>query len=174
MTSHERVLTACAFQRPDRIPRFDNFWSYPDCWRARLGPPELLTDMAIWYPDETPWPTRTRRLREEGEYVYEVDSWGRTVRGRTGAFFVETLQAAVSDGQSLDRIVFDSPQLDFRDLTGKMAPSVSFAIEAEARRIIDLGREGGVVIGTHSVSPEISLENFMAYHECCLKYGDFS
>jgi uroporphyrinogen-III decarboxylase len=48
------------------------------------------------------------------------------------------------------------------------------AIEAEAREIIDLGRDGGVVIGTHSVSPEIPLENFLAYHECCLSYGTSS
>jgi uroporphyrinogen-III decarboxylase len=47
-------------------------------------------------------------------------------------------------------------------------------IEAEARQIIDLGRDGGVVIGTHSVSPEVPLENFVAYHEFCETYGDFA
>ena len=46
-------------------------------------------------------------------------------------------------------------------------------IQAEAREIIDLGRDGGVVIGTHSVSPEIPLEHFVAYHETCLIYGNF-
>ena len=40
-------------------------------------------------------------------------------------------------------------------------------IEAEAREIIDLGRDGGVIIGSHSVSPEIPLENYLAYHEFC-------
>ena len=47
-------------------------------------------------------------------------------------------------------------------------------IEAEAREIIDLGRDGGVIIGTHSISPEIPLENFVIYHEFCLQYGLFS
>ena len=47
-------------------------------------------------------------------------------------------------------------------------------IEAEAREIIDLGRDGGVVIGTHSVSPEIPLENYVVYHDFCLKYGEFA
>ena len=47
-------------------------------------------------------------------------------------------------------------------------------IEAEAREIIDLGREGGVIIGTHSISPEIPLENFVIYHEFRLQYGLFS
>ena len=48
------------------------------------------------------------------------------------------------------------------------------AIEAEAREIIDLGRDGGIVIGSHSVSPEIPLENFVAYHDVCTSYGNFS
>ncbi len=47
-------------------------------------------------------------------------------------------------------------------------------IEAEAREIIDLGRNGGVVIGTHSISPEIPLEHFVAYREVCRTYGDFT
>jgi hypothetical protein len=47
-------------------------------------------------------------------------------------------------------------------------------IEAEARALIDLGRDGGLIIGTHSVSPEISLENFAAYDRCCRTYGDFA
>ena len=44
-------------------------------------------------------------------------------------------------------------------------------IEEEARRIIDLGRDGGIVIGTHSVSPEIPLPHFAAYREVCETYG---
>ena len=46
-------------------------------------------------------------------------------------------------------------------------------IESEARELIDLGREGGLVIGTHSVSPEIPLENYALYHDFCRTYGDF-
>jgi uroporphyrinogen decarboxylase len=46
-------------------------------------------------------------------------------------------------------------------------------IKAEAREIIDLGREGGVVIGTHSISPEIPIEYYAAYHEFVLDYGKF-
>lgn len=36
-------------------------------------------------------------------------------------------------------------------------------IEAEAREIIDLARNGGVAVGTHSVSPEIPLGDFAIY-----------
>lgn len=46
-------------------------------------------------------------------------------------------------------------------------------IEAEAREIIDLGRNGGVVIGTHSLSPEVPIENFAAYLNICRTYGVF-
>ena len=46
-------------------------------------------------------------------------------------------------------------------------------IVAETRAIIDAGREGGVIIGTHSISPEIPLENYLAYHETCLTHGVF-
>ena len=46
-------------------------------------------------------------------------------------------------------------------------------IEAEAREIIDLGRDGGVIIGTHSVSPEIPLENYLVYHDFCSSHGEF-
>jgi uroporphyrinogen decarboxylase len=47
-------------------------------------------------------------------------------------------------------------------------------IQAEAREIIDLGRDGGIVIGTHSVSPEIPIDHFAAYLDTCLTYGSFS
>ena len=47
-------------------------------------------------------------------------------------------------------------------------------IEREAREIIDLGRNGGVVIGTHSISPEIPIEHFECYDRTCRTYGDFS
>lgn len=350
MTSQERVLTACAFQRPDRIPRFDGFWSYPPEWEERLGPCANLSDIAIWTPNETTFPTRARLLKEENGWIYEVDGWGRTVRRRPDAYFMETLEVPVPEGADLDAVEFDSPQRDLRYLqgygtaaehdevlrqkrlqycvfaktggpylrttfvrgeeqflldisgdpplaraladkvgdfltavgvealhrwglqetgiwiyddiayndgpmcspksfekvflpayrrmisaykkagaryvffhsdgdirpildmlvdagidglnplerragmspvelrkryprlvlTGGMCNTATLVngpaerIRAEAREIIDLGRKGGVVIGTHSVSPEISLENFAVYHDVCLTYGNFN
>ena len=46
-------------------------------------------------------------------------------------------------------------------------------IEEETRDLIEMGRDGGFVIGTHSISPEIPIEFFEAYHRTCLKYGRF-
>ena len=51
MTPKERVLRACEFRAADRIPRFDNFWEYPDSWQKVLGPPDDLSDIAIWIPN---------------------------------------------------------------------------------------------------------------------------
>jgi uroporphyrinogen decarboxylase len=44
-------------------------------------------------------------------------------------------------------------------------------IEAETQAILDMGREGGLIVGTHSVSPEIPLAHFEAYHRTCAAYG---
>jgi uroporphyrinogen-III decarboxylase len=46
-------------------------------------------------------------------------------------------------------------------------------VEHEARTLIDLGREGGFVIGTHSVGPEVPLASFAAYQRACERYGSF-
>ena len=36
-----------------------------------------------------------------------------------------------------------------------------------------MGRDGGVVIGTHSISMEVPLDNFCVYDRVCKTYGDF-
>ncbi len=145
------MLTACRFRRPDRIPRFDGFWEFPDSWQERLGPREALSDVAIWYPDETPFPTRARRLKEEGGYVHEVDSWGRTIRRRPDAYFVEPLRTVIAQPADLDALRFDSPDLDARYRTGKMDPSVTYpsdqemdkALAEDKRRHCVFGKTGG-------------------------------
>lgn len=113
--AHERVLAACAFRRPDRIPRIDNFWEVPEGWAERLGEPlEQISDVAIWCPNEGILPTRARRIEEKGGWVYEVDAWGRTVRRRAGAYFSETLEVALPPGADPDALTFDRPDLDLR------------------------------------------------------------
>lgn len=114
MNSKERVLAACAFRSPDRIPRVEFFWDYPESWREQLGPVESLNDVAIWSPNEGTFPTRAHMIKHEENYVYEVDRWGRTVRYREGAYFVETLEVPLKDGRDVDTIQFDPPDLDIR------------------------------------------------------------
>ena len=47
-------------------------------------------------------------------------------------------------------------------------------VEKETKELIDLGRNGGLVIGTHSISPEIPLDYFEIYHRACNTYGNYS
>ncbi|HUT93749.1 MAG TPA: uroporphyrinogen decarboxylase family protein [Thermoguttaceae bacterium] len=165
LSAKQRVLHACEFRPPDRLPRFDSFWEFPDSWRQRLGDPEDLTDVSIWYPDETPFPSRARRLKEADGYVYEIDGWGRTVRRRPGAFFVETLEAPIADGARLDSIRFDPPALDSRYLTGRMAPPVTYGSDAEMheglaedkRRLCVFGKTGGPYLRSTYVRGETAL-----------------
>lgn len=142
LTSHERVLAACAFQRPDRIPRFDSFWEYPDTWRRRLGPPAALSDLAIWIPDETPFPTSARLLKEEGGWVYEVDGWGRTIRRREGAYFYETLAVAVPAGVDIDTVHFDPPDLDLRFTRAQSEAGEGDLAQARRQHCV-FGKTGG-------------------------------
>jgi uroporphyrinogen-III decarboxylase len=44
-------------------------------------------------------------------------------------------------------------------------------IKSETRRLLELARNGGMIIGTHSVSPEIPLAHFKAYDETCRIHG---
>lgn len=143
MTSQERVLAACAFRRPDRIPRFDSFWAYPDVWRARLGDPADLTDIVIWYPDETPFPSHARALRAEDGWVYEADGWGRITRRRPNGYFSETLEVAIPAGVDPDTVEFESPERDLRyeRATCEQASSAG-ALEGKMRHCI-FGKTGG-------------------------------
>jgi len=114
MTPKQRVLTAYSFQRPDRIPRFDGFWEFPDEWRERLGEPRDLADIAIWCPNEGAFPTCAKTLQEEGDDVISIDSWGATKRSRKGTYFQETIDVPIPPGTDPDDVEFDPPDLDSR------------------------------------------------------------
>jgi len=45
-------------------------------------------------------------------------------------------------------------------------------IISQAREIIELAREGGVIIGAHSIGPDISVENYLTYYNTLLEYGN--
>jgi hypothetical protein len=134
MTSQERVLAACAFRRPDRTPRFDSFWEYPNAWRRRFGPPEGLTDIAIWVPEEATVLTRAAILQEDRGWIYEIDGWGRTIRRRRDAYFVETLAVPMPTGAEIDSVRFDPPDLEARYLRGAKDPSERDRMLARARQ----------------------------------------
>jgi uroporphyrinogen-III decarboxylase len=116
MTSQELVQAAFEFRPPDRIPRMDNFWDYPEEWARRLGPKETLSDIEIWNPEEGTFPTRARTLREENGWTYSVDSWGRTIRQKADSYFAEVLRVPIPEGTDPEKVEYDPPDLDSRYL----------------------------------------------------------
>jgi len=154
LSPRERVLAACRFERPDRIPRFDNFWEFPPQWEQRLGPAEALSDVRIWVPEEGAFPTRARRLKEENGWVYQVDNWGRTTRQRPGAYFVETLAVPIPAGADPDKISFDPPALDQRYLKeGDEARNLEILHRDKQRHCV-FGKTGGPYLRTTFVRGE--------------------
>jgi uroporphyrinogen-III decarboxylase len=114
MDSKGRVLAACEFQPPDRIPRVEFFWKYPEAWKKKLGPVEMVNDVTIWSPNEGAFPTKAQLIRRDNNFIYELDQWGRTIRHREGAYFVETLAVPITDSRDIDAVQFDPPDLDVR------------------------------------------------------------
>ena len=114
MNAAERVLAACAFQTTDRVPRVEFFWDYPAEWSRRLGPIEAVNDVVILAPNEGPFPSRARHLRTNERYRYEIDAWGRVVRRREGAFFVETLETVFADPTRIESEAFEPPSQEAR------------------------------------------------------------
>lgn len=116
MNPEQRVLTACEFKQPDKIPTIDCFWSFPDSWQDCLGSVNFLSDVVIWAPNEGAFPGNARLLRQEGDSTYEVDRWGRTIRNRQEAYFSEILATPISEKTDLDSLTFEPPDLDSRFL----------------------------------------------------------
>jgi len=148
MTPKQRVLAAYSFQRPDRIPRFDGFWEFPDEWRERLGDSADLSDIDIWTPDEGAFPTRAKTLPEEGDDVISIDSWGATRRSRKGVFFQETLEVPIPPGTDPDDVEFDSPSIDSRYYGGDR--------DARSHPKCVFGKTGGPYLRTTFVRGDIA------------------
>jgi len=146
--SKDRVLTAFEFRPPGRIPRFDGFWEYPEEWRNRLGPIEELSDISIWVPNEGTFPTRERTIREDGDHMYLVDSWGRTVRQKRGAYFCETLEVPIPQGVDPDSVRFDPPDLDQRYLMADTPEETSANLRRDKARYCVFGKTGGPYLRT--------------------------
>ncbi len=153
-SARDLVLGAFGFEAPERIPRFDNFWEYPASWAQRLGPAHGLSDIAIWVPEEGAFCTRARHLREEAGWIYEADTWGRTIRRRQGAYFVETLQVPIPPGTDPDQITFDSPALDSRYLKAATEAETLALLAADKAQHCVFGKTGGPYLRTTFVRGE--------------------
>ena len=154
MNSRERILAAFDFQPPDRIPRFDNFWEFPEEWARQLGPQEDMSDIRIWVPDESAFPTGARRLKEEAGWIYRIEPWGRTIRERPGAYFVETLEVPIPAGTDPDTVEFEPTDLDVRYLRGGTQEEATQALAQDKARYCVFGKTGGPYLRTTFVRGE--------------------
>ena len=57
--------------------------------------------------------------------------------------------------------------------TGPLINGSAERVEKETGELIDLGRNGGFVIGINSISPELPLEYFEIYDRTCRTYGNY-
>lgn len=125
MNATERVLTAIAFQPPDRVPYWDTPWGdFADAWRRhfQLSPD---ADPADYYhsditgeicPDERFFTSREGPVKEDDQFVYRDNGWGWLVRSPKGnkAFFTEKISPRRPDGMALTELHFESPRLASR------------------------------------------------------------
>ncbi len=147
-SSKERVLGSFALKAPDRIARFDSFWEFPAEWQERLGTIEQLSDIAIWVPDEGTFPTQARQIKKSGQWTYEMDSWGRTIRSKTDTYFTETLEVAIPVGTDPDTVRFELPDLDLRYVTEKTEIQTLNKLERDKRNFCVFGKTGGPYLRT--------------------------
>jgi uroporphyrinogen decarboxylase len=152
--SRKRVLAAFDFRPPDRIPRFDNFWDYPDEWERRLGPASELNDIRIWVPDEGTFPTRARILEERGDWTTRVDTWGRTIRDKRNTYFSETLKVPIPPGVDPDSVQFDSSDLDERYRKAGTTEQTLVGLQRDKERFCVFGKTGGPYLRTTFVRGE--------------------
>ena len=154
MTSRERVFAAFEFRAPDRIPRFDNFWEFPEAWAQRLGPAEGMRDISIWTPNEGAFPTHARALEAQGGWKYSVDVWGRTIREKTGTYFVEVMEVPIPVGTDPESVRFDAADLDVRYLKAENAELTLQRLQQDKARNCVFAKTGGPYLRTTFVRGE--------------------
>lgn len=124
-------------------------------WSELLGPLEKLSDILIWVPDETTFPSRSQVLKEDAEWIYEIDGWGRTIRSKKNVYFVETLTVAIPEGVDPESIEFEPANSDARFLQGQ--PDLAQALDQlsgdKAEQCI-FGKTGGPYLRTTYVRGE--------------------
>lgn len=122
MTSKERVLRALSFQKPDRVPRYDSFWTeFCQVWREAKGLDEHAgvtdhygIDVSICAADEGAFPSRAAVVGQNGQYTISRDGWGRVVKTASNVAFYEQLEAPIREKSDLDRMPFEPADMDER------------------------------------------------------------
>lgn len=126
--SKKRVLDAIEFRRPDRLPRWDNFYTsggygtkFTEQWqKLKNVSPDVLPgdyygiDMSEVVALEGIFYRNSGPVGKDGEYELSYDQWGTLLRQRNGAIFSETIKNVIETYEDLDALKFDDPADDQR------------------------------------------------------------
>ena len=96
--SKKRVLNVLNYEIPDRLPVHDNFWpEIEEIYRERLNlKPDILLedyfdlDVMILGPDESPFLSKIKIIKDDDDETIQIDGWGRKVRTVKNGYFLET------------------------------------------------------------------------------------
>lgn len=116
MNSHERVMAALRFERPDKVPIWQPSYqrAFAERWRKDLGLSEEahpLThyrhDTAILIGDESYFPSQKKVLRQDGKETVANNGWGCVVRTLGDGYFQHALSRALDKPGDLAKLEFE-------------------------------------------------------------------
>jgi len=126
----------------------DNFWSFPPEWKDRFGDQGLLSDVGLFVPEEGALASNARPIKEEDGWKYAQDEWGRLLRNRGDAYFVETMKCPLEGDVDLKSVVFDPPSLDRRYYFGKTKKQFDDFIAGQKSKYCLFIKTGGPYLRT--------------------------
>lgn len=167
--SHDRVLAAIRFEKPDCVPiwtpGFDpGFVRRWQKWKGAGDEVHPLThyrnDTRILIGDERFFPSRAGLLRREGGYEISNNGWGCVVRSKPGGYFSEEIERVLNEPGDLDRIEFEPASLP-----GRYLGLSEQAGRARRKGVCAFTKIGGLYIRSHFLRGEDRLLMDMAADE---------
>lgn len=125
MNARERVMRAFAFEKTDRIARYDIFLrEFAQNWRREKQLPDV--NLYDYYPNidigtvladqAGPLLSRAELLEDSNGRQLVRDGWGRVVEQKENAYFEVEVSSVLEEKGTLDSLVFDDPAQEKRYL----------------------------------------------------------
>lgn len=163
MTNQDRVMAALNFRPPDYMPAYMHFWpEFADPWKQAHPSVGVSIDdfydvaVKVIVGNETPYMSKACTLRHEHGYEIRRDGWGRTIRVRPDAYFMEQIDNAYDANGNLKYGDFDPP-----DLPARYA-AYDGVMERLKRDYCVFAKTGGPFIRTYFMTGEAELLMNMA------------